>query len=216
MATTNHPISDSPKLSTSSAVKPDRFIIYTSPPSALRLSHDIPSDSLTASICESEKTRASIIKSSTSAIRSFFSISKASPNRLIYVTAGLAFDAASPKPFGGPKAHPGYAEFEGTTVASLLHYLVEASFKRYWAYRGREALDFVVGCVNQARELQYAGNADILNELMLKGMKKAGHIPWNALVTIPEALRHRQETRSDAAISEVQFTPRLGPANKPV
>ncbi|KAJ3230691.1 hypothetical protein HDU78_008182 [Chytriomyces hyalinus] len=216
MATTNHPTSDSAKLSISSAIKPDRFIIYTSPPNALRLSHDILSDSLTATICESEKTRASIIKNSTSAIRSFFSISKVSPNRLIYVTAGLAFDAASPKPFGGPKTHPGYAEFEGTTVASLLHYLVEASFKRYWTYRGREALDFVVRCVNQARELQYAGNADILNELMLKGMKKAGHIPWNALVTIPEALRHRQETRSDAAISEVLFTPRLSPAKRPV
>ncbi|KAJ3235679.1 hypothetical protein HDU81_000240 [Chytriomyces hyalinus] len=217
MATKNHPIGDSPKLSASSAIKPDRFIIYTHPPSALRLSHDALSGSLTVSICESEKTRASIINKSTSAIRTFFSISKVSPSRLIYITAGLAFDAASPKPFGGPKTHPGYADFEGATVNSLLHYLVEASFKRYWTYRGREALDFVVRCVNQARELHYAGNADVLNELMLKGMKKAGHIPWNTTsVTIPEALRHRDEKQSDAAISEALFTPRLSQAKRPV
>ncbi|KAJ3249458.1 hypothetical protein HDU77_007709 [Chytriomyces hyalinus] len=215
MAAKNDPKHDSAKPPTNSAIKPDRFVIYTGPQSVLRLSHDVPSRSLIVSICESESSRASIINKSTSAIRSFFSISKVSPSRLIYITAGLAFDAASPKPFGGPKTHPGYVEYDGTTVASLLQYLIESSFKRYWTYRGREALDFVVSCVNQARELQFAGNADILNELMLKGMKKAGHIPWNALVTIPEALRHRQEAESEMATNEVRFTPRLT-VQKPV
>ncbi|KAJ3250275.1 hypothetical protein HDU77_006805 [Chytriomyces hyalinus] len=200
--------SDASKFATKSAIQADRFIIYTRPQSVLRFSHDVPSGSLTVSICESEKSRPSIIKKSSLAIQSFFSNSKVSPSRLIYITAGLAFDPASPKPFGGPKTHPGYVEYDGTTVASLLEYLVESSFKRYWACRGREALDFVAGCVNRARKLHYAGNADILNELMLKGMKKSGHIPWNALVTIPETLRHRQEVQSDVETNEVRFSSR--------
>ncbi|TPX58336.1 hypothetical protein CcCBS67573_g09174 [Chytriomyces confervae] len=191
------------------AVNIDRIMIYTHQQSTLLLTEDVPSGTLTVSICESEKSRPSIIRKSSSAIQSFFSNSKVSPSRLIYITAGLAFDPASPKPFGGPKTHPGYVEYDGTTVASLLQYLVESSFKRYWACRGREALDFVASCVNRARKLHYAGNADILNELMLKGMKKAGHIAWNKSATIPEALQHRQEVQSDEQTNEVQFTPRL-------
>ncbi|KAI8836925.1 hypothetical protein BJ741DRAFT_577710 [Chytriomyces cf. hyalinus JEL632] len=197
-----------------SAVAAERFIIYNQQQSILLLTDDVQSGSLIVSICESKKSRPSIIKRSSSAIQSFFSNSKISPSRLIYITAGLAFEPASPKPFGGPKIHPGYVEYGGTTVASLLQYLIESSFKRYWACRGREALDFVASCVNRARKLHYAGNADILNELMLKGMKKAGHIAWNKSATIPEALRHRQEeTQSDVETNEVRFTPRLAALN---
>ncbi|TPX47203.1 hypothetical protein CcCBS67573_g10271 [Chytriomyces confervae] len=184
---TTNLVSDMAQPPIQSAVNVDRITIYRHQQSILLLTNDVPSGT----------------------IQSFFSNSKVSPSRLIYITAGLAFDPASPKPFGGPKTHPGYVEYDGTTVASLLEYLVESSFKRYWACRGREALDFVTGCVNRARKLHYAGNADILNELMLKGMKKSGHIAWNKSATIPEALRHRQEAQSDVETNEVQFTPRL-------
>ncbi|TPX57435.1 hypothetical protein CcCBS67573_g09251 [Chytriomyces confervae] len=202
-------VSDMAQPPIQSTVHVDRITIYRHQQSILLLTDDVPSGSLTVSICESEKSRPSIIRESSLAIQSFFSNSKVPPSRLIYITAGLAFEPTSPKPFGGPKTHPGYVEYDGKTVASLLEYLVESSFKRYWACRGREALDFVAGCVNRARKLHYAGNADILNELLLKGMKKSGHIAWNKSATIPEALRHRQEAQSDVETNEVQFTPRL-------
>ncbi|KAJ3235235.1 hypothetical protein HDU77_000286, partial [Chytriomyces hyalinus] len=119
------------------------------------------------------------------------------------------FDPASPKPFGGPKGQPGYVEYVGTTVSSLLQYLVEASFRWYWGCRGRDALDFLARSVNKARKLHVTGNADFLNELMLKGMKKAGHIQWSGPVRIPEFLRHRPEPFSDVEGEGVGFTPRL-------
>ncbi|KAI8832410.1 hypothetical protein BJ741DRAFT_614466 [Chytriomyces cf. hyalinus JEL632] len=200
---------DAARTQNQTAFKADRITVYTNPQRVLLFTHDILSCSLTLSVCESIISAPSIIDRSSSAIRSLFSNSKVSPSRLIYITAGLAFSPASPKPFGGPKTQPGYIEYIGTTVTSLLHYLVEASFKRYWACRGRDALDFLVSCVNRARKLHFDGNADILNELMLKGMKKAGHIEWNKPARIPEALRHRREVESEEGRSEVRFTPRL-------
>ncbi|KAJ3253684.1 hypothetical protein HDU77_004440, partial [Chytriomyces hyalinus] len=195
--------------SNQSAVRTERPTVYTPPQSILVLVHDIPTGTLTVSVCESIVAMPTIIAKSSSAIRSLFSHCKVSENRLIYITAGLMFTPAAPTPFGGSKTRPGYTEYIGTTVASLLLYLVESSFKRYWTCRGREALDFLVCCANKARQLHFAGDADVLNELMLKGIKKAGHIAWNKPVKIPEALRHRQEVQSDVAGSEVLFTPRL-------
>ncbi|KAJ3224633.1 hypothetical protein HDU78_010866, partial [Chytriomyces hyalinus] len=196
--------------SNQSAVRTERPTVYTPPQSILVLVHDIPTGTLTVSVCESIVAMPTIIAKSSSAIRSLFSHCKVSENRLIYITAGLMFTPAAPTPFGGSKTRPGYTEYIGTTVASLLLYLVESSFKRYWTCRGREALDFLVCCANKARKLHFVGDADGLNELMLKGIKKAGHIAWNKPVRIPEALRHRQEVQSDVARSEVLFTPRLG------
>ncbi|KAI8830394.1 hypothetical protein BJ741DRAFT_581430 [Chytriomyces cf. hyalinus JEL632] len=198
-----------PRLLSLSGAKAHRLTVYSPPHSILVLAHDTPSGTLTVSVCESIVAMPIIIAKSSSAIRSLFSHCKVSRSRLIYITAGLMFTPASPMPFGGPKTRPGYTEYIGTTVVSLLLYLVESSFKRYWTCRGREALDFLVGCANKARNLHFAGDADVLNELMLKGIKKAGHIAWNKPVRIPEALRHRQEVQSDAVGSEVLFTPRL-------
>ncbi|KAI8841967.1 hypothetical protein BJ741DRAFT_705473 [Chytriomyces cf. hyalinus JEL632] len=135
----------------------------------------VPRHCITARDClpsELISPRPSILSMSTSAIFSFFSHAKVSPNRLIYIAAGIMFEPASPKPFGRPKMHPGYVEYTGTTAASLLQYIVSASFNWYWSCRGGEAIDFLAHCVNKARALHFAGNADFLNELMLKGVKK--------------------------------------------
>ncbi|KAI8843949.1 hypothetical protein BJ741DRAFT_260367 [Chytriomyces cf. hyalinus JEL632] len=153
--------------------------------------------------------QATILNESSSAIHSLFSHTKVSPNRLVYITVGLMFEPASPKPFGGPKIRPGYAEYNGKTVASLVQYIVSASFKWYWACRGRDAIDFLTHNVNKARKLHYDGNADTLNELMLKGMKKAGHIEWNKPARIPDALQHRPEVDPDLDRYSVEFTPRM-------
>ncbi|KAI8829581.1 hypothetical protein BJ741DRAFT_581947 [Chytriomyces cf. hyalinus JEL632] len=194
------------------SVKADRTVIYSNPRSVLVLTHDITSSNLQVSVCEPiipPKSQPSIINDSTSAIMSFFSNTAVSSSRLIYITAGLMFDPASPRPFGGPKIQPGYVDYVGTTVPSLLQYLVESSFRWYWGCRGRDALDFLTRSVNKARQLHFAGNADFLNELMLKGMKKAGHIEWSGVLRIPESLRHRPEPFSDAGRDGVFFTPRL-------
>ncbi|TPX64951.1 hypothetical protein CcCBS67573_g08268 [Chytriomyces confervae] len=194
------------------SVKVERIISYSNPQSILVLTHRPTSGSLHVSVWDPvipPKTQLSIINNSSSAILSFFSNAAVSSSRLIYITAGLMFDPASPLPFGGPKTQPGYVDYFGTTVTSLLRYLVGASFKWYWACRGRAALDFLARSVNKARKLHFAGNGDLLNKLMLKGMKKAGHIEWSGSVSIPEALRHRPEAFSAEDQDAVAFTPRL-------
>ncbi|KAJ3384553.1 hypothetical protein HDU80_000906, partial [Chytriomyces hyalinus] len=194
------------------SVKADRIILYSNPRSILVLTHDITSSNLHVSVCAPiipAKSQPSIINDSSSAILSFFSNTAVSSSRLIYITAGLMFDPASPKPFGGPKLQPGYVDYVETTVLSLLQFLVVSSFRWYWACRGRDALDFLARSVNKARKLHLTGNADFLNELMLKGMKKAGHIQWSGPVRIPEFLRHIPEPFSDVGGDGVGFTPRL-------
>ncbi|KAJ3215476.1 hypothetical protein HDU81_001395, partial [Chytriomyces hyalinus] len=198
-----------PKLS----IKADRIILYSNPRNILVLTHDSTSNSLHVSVCDPaitpKRQPSTIINDSSSAILSLFSSTAVSSSRLIYITAGLMFDPASPRPFGGPKLQPGYVDYLGRTVASLLEYLVESSFKWYWGCRGKQALDFLASSVNKALQLHLDSNADFLNELMLKGMKKAGHIEWSGRVRIPEVLRHRPEPWSDVDRGGVGFTPRL-------
>ncbi|KAJ3246526.1 hypothetical protein HDU78_006746 [Chytriomyces hyalinus] len=198
------------------ALKADRITFYSHPQAPLCLTHDVPSNSLVVTAFNSSSTstspamnQATILNESSSAIHSLFSHTKVSPNRLVYITVGLMFEPASPKPFGGPKIRPGYTEYNGTTVASLVQYIVSASFKWYWACRGRDAIDFLTRNVNKARSLHYDGDADTLNELMLKGMKKAGHIEWNKPARIPDALQHRPEVEPDLDRYSVEFTPRM-------
>ncbi|KAI8837522.1 hypothetical protein BJ741DRAFT_708080 [Chytriomyces cf. hyalinus JEL632] len=202
------------------SVKVERTIFYYNPKSTLVLTQHSPSGSLHVSVWDSVVppiTQSYIINNSSFAIMSFFSNTAVSSSRLIYITAGLMFNPASPLPFGGPKTQPGYVDYVGTTVPSLLRYLVEASFKWYWLCRGRTAIDFLTHSVNNARNLHFAGNADLLNELMLKGMKKAGHIAWTGIVTIPKELRHtpdafspqNQDAFSPQNQVAVAFTPRL-------
>ncbi|KAJ3238480.1 hypothetical protein HDU81_007749, partial [Chytriomyces hyalinus] len=211
MAADNDPKRDPTRPSKEPPPRADRIMLYASAQSSLALAVDVSSNKLVVAVFNSlspEHTRSSILHESSSAILSFFSHTKVSPNRLIYVTAGIMFQPASPKPFGGSKLSPGYVAYNGTDSASLVHFIVSASFKWYWACRGRDALDFLAWSVNRARRLHFAGDADTLNELMLKGMKKAGHIVWNKAAIIPAALQHRQEVVSNLAAGGVLFTPR--------
>ncbi|TPX43371.1 hypothetical protein CcCBS67573_g10458 [Chytriomyces confervae] len=211
MAADKDPKRDPTRPSKQPALRADRIMLYASAQSSLVFAIDATSNSLVVAVFNSpspEISRSSILHESSSAILSFFSHTKVSPNRLIYATAGIMFQPASPKPFGGSKVNPGYVSYNGTDAASLLHFAVSASFKWYWACRGRDAIDFLASSVNKARRLHFAGNVDILNELMLKGMQKAGHIVWNKAAIIPVALRHWPEEDPNFVASGVLFTPR--------
>ncbi|KAJ3214813.1 hypothetical protein HDU81_001564, partial [Chytriomyces hyalinus] len=148
-----------------------------------------------------------ILADSSSAVRSFFNTAHVSPNRLIYITAGLIFKPSSPLPFGGHKSRPGYLDYNGTTVESLLAYILSGCFKRYWSYRGREAVDFVTENLNKAMTLHFEQDRDFLNELMLVGIKRVGHVLGTKGFLIPAGLEHVDEV--DSLIrSGVTFTPR--------
>ncbi|KAJ3047860.1 hypothetical protein HDU99_009342, partial [Rhizoclosmatium hyalinum] len=116
------------------------------------------------------------------------------------------FHASSPLPYGGSKQSPGYAEFllADNTSNQLLDFLVSSAMKSYWKFRGVLALNFLVESVNKVLALQVDGEKDVLDELLLKGMKKTGQIPWYGPAQIPEHLRHQFEGKREDC---VWFTP---------
>ncbi|KAI8841976.1 hypothetical protein BJ741DRAFT_593798 [Chytriomyces cf. hyalinus JEL632] len=193
-----------------SAAHKDRIQLYKTPPSHLKLVHDRVSRKLVVSatqLPQQHTTASHILAESSSAVRSFFDTAHVSPNRLIYITAGLIFKPSSPLPFGGHKSRPGYLDYAGATVESLLEYILTASFKRYWSYRGREAIDFVTENLNEAMKLHIEQDRDLLNELMLVGIKRVGHSVGAKGVLIPAGLEHVDQLDSRTHIG-VTFTPR--------
>ncbi|ORY19979.1 hypothetical protein BCR33DRAFT_799173 [Rhizoclosmatium globosum] len=52
-------------------------------------------------------------------------------------------------------------------------------------------LKYVATCFHCVLDYQQDGRKDDLDELMLKGMKRSGHIDWSGARYIPEGLQHR-------------------------
>ncbi|KAI8616875.1 hypothetical protein BC830DRAFT_1116151 [Chytriomyces sp. MP71] len=157
-------------------------------------------------IADHRDSHESILEDSCNAVISFLSQAKVSPNRLLYIATGIIFDARSPPPFGGPKARPGYIAYKGRGALPLLQFILTSSFKWYISSRGPQALQFVVASINKALVLHRHRGRDFLNELMLRGMKRAGHIEWSKVARIPQSLQHVAEIE---AVSEgVRFTPK--------
>ncbi|KAI8836101.1 hypothetical protein BJ741DRAFT_198772 [Chytriomyces cf. hyalinus JEL632] len=183
----------------------DRLQLYTIPPSPLILLYNAAANRLDLSSIDEPTTASHIIAASSNAILSFFQTVRTNSDRLIYIATALIFESSSPLPYGGRKNKPGYIEFEGTTVASLLEYIVSAAFKRYWAFRGRQAVDFVVESLNKAMRLHLEQDRDLLNELTLRGIGKAGHHRRRNRNAVPKGLEHVDENWIERV--GVEFTP---------
>ncbi|KAJ3015522.1 UNVERIFIED_CONTAM: hypothetical protein HDU68_012693, partial [Siphonaria sp. JEL0065] len=158
--------------------------------------------------CASDLSAAEILITSHQAILTCFQNKKCHPHRLIYCTAGRLFFSAAPLPFGGPRINPGYTEFQGKDADELLTYIISAAYKVYWNSRGQAGLNVVVEVVNLVLDWQDQGLKDHLDELLMKGLKKAGHIEWFGPANVPVHLRNSFEDGVDAP--SAFFTPRRG------
>ncbi|KAJ3231304.1 hypothetical protein HDU81_003867, partial [Chytriomyces hyalinus] len=188
---------------------PDKIVRYAVPQIALVLSIETDKK-LTVSATSPTYPQESIIRDSCTAILHLFSQSRVSPHRLVYISAGSMFQPQSPLPYGGSKTKPGYIEYTGNDVDSLLWFMVSSAFKWYWGCRGRTGIDFLTHSVNHTVALHDKGDKDFLDELLLKGMKKAGHIEWSKAAVILENLRFVPERvdRNDFGNAKgVLFTP---------
>ncbi|KAI8615785.1 hypothetical protein BC830DRAFT_1168311 [Chytriomyces sp. MP71] len=177
------------------------------PPSSLVFRHETTTNQIVLAVIASTSSSETIISESCSVIKAFFSQTFVSYKRLLYIATGSVFRADSPLPFGGLRTRPGYAEYNGASTGSLLRHIVSAAFKWYWGCRGAEALHFVAASVNQTLQLHRDQNIDILDELMLRGMKSAGHIDCMKAARVPFELRHKSDDRRDRRTAVV-FTPR--------
>ncbi|KAJ3071319.1 hypothetical protein HDU99_002456 [Rhizoclosmatium hyalinum] len=151
----------------SSPTDPNKVVLTTSPPNTLNQT---------------------LVTSTLNLLSTLFSRTRVHKDRFIYALAGFLFDSSSPTPFGGPKTKPGYTFFTGDSPALLLEFIVKEIYRVQWSIKQTKALKLVVECVNRVLELHFEGEKDVVDELVLKGMKKAGHCEWFGVVRIPEYL----------------------------
>ncbi|KAI9327377.1 hypothetical protein BDR26DRAFT_875524 [Obelidium mucronatum] len=155
-------------------------------------------------------TKTQILQQSIQSIEQLFQqIKHVHQDRLYYTLAGLLFHSWAPLPFGGSKTKPGYVCFTGETTRDLLDFIVTESVVMYWNLKGRDAIDFVAKNVNEVVKLYYQeGKKDYLDELCLKGMKKAGHIKWKGDYFMPPHLRYTPEEKQKVSVLErtVEFS----------
>ncbi|TPX73172.1 hypothetical protein CcCBS67573_g05561 [Chytriomyces confervae] len=138
-------------------------------------------------------TAPAIVKDSIRLVSRCFAMTRVHPHRLVYCLAGMLFSPMAPFPFGGSKVAPGFAHFTGETTSHLLHFIVNGAYSAHWLKRGMDALILLVNTVNTIIDMQrVSASKDELDEWMLKGIKRAGHIEWvGAAPPIPRYLRHR-------------------------
>ncbi|ORY40826.1 hypothetical protein BCR33DRAFT_359345 [Rhizoclosmatium globosum] len=143
--------------------------------------------------CPPSIPKVTAIQESVESLLTVFSSTRVHRDRLIYALAGCLFCPQSPPPFGGSKTKPGYISFDGESAYELLHYIVAESLGIQWKLKQTKAVKLVGASVNRVLGLHYAGIKDEVDELMLKGMKKAGHSEWFGVVRVPEHLVHVSE-----------------------
>ncbi|KAI8608080.1 hypothetical protein BC830DRAFT_1174725 [Chytriomyces sp. MP71] len=146
------------------------------------------------------------IQHSIATLYSIFSNTRVHPDRLIYALAGSIFKPESPHPFGGSRLSPGYAKFVGSSCRSLLQFIVAGAYDCCERYRDRKVMDLICKNINRVLAMHYQGMKDALDERVLKGMKKAGHIEWSGATGIPRWLRHVDEIRGRDARTVVEFS----------
>ncbi|KAI9351978.1 hypothetical protein BDR26DRAFT_850155 [Obelidium mucronatum] len=134
-----------------------------------------------------------ILHDSYSTVKAIVGSTRVDSDRLIYALAGILFNSKSPKPFGGPKMKSGFLNYCGTSPSDLLEYIITDAYKEASKSNSTKALKFVVNSVNRLTDLHFRGMKDEVDELMLRGMRKAGHIDWFKAANIPLRLKHFDE-----------------------
>ncbi|KAJ3166571.1 hypothetical protein HK101_011912 [Irineochytrium annulatum] len=62
------------------------------------------------------------------------------PDRILYAVAGRCFVPSAPRPIGG-RTNPGFREFEGSSAADLIEWLLDKAVEPPLGGRGRKKLD---------------------------------------------------------------------------
>ncbi|KAI8607719.1 hypothetical protein BC830DRAFT_1157970 [Chytriomyces sp. MP71] len=154
--------------------------------------------------CDRSLSSQTIIRATIADIRQVLATLSIHSDRIIYALAGLIFTPKSPTPYGGPKLKPGYVLYKGNTPSSLLSWIVTQAYNQYWTTLDPAILPFLVQSFQRVVELVTRGERDSINEVMMKGLKKAGHIAWNGAAYLPPHLR---EGHRRARFGAVEFSP---------
>ncbi|KAJ3025762.1 UNVERIFIED_CONTAM: hypothetical protein HDU68_006725 [Siphonaria sp. JEL0065] len=178
-------------------------------PNTLTNPFTINSDAATAPaldpLCPKKIDPLDIVKDSLNSIYTLFKSSQAHLERLLYASVGVIFVPSAPPPHGGPRLTPGYTNYGGQTPKDLLEYVLSGSYEMYWYTRDKKILDFVASSINKVMAMQYRNMKDAMDERVLQGLRKAGHIEWHGAAVIPEYMAHANENPTGPHV--VEFTP---------
>ncbi|KAI8847751.1 hypothetical protein BC829DRAFT_418085 [Chytridium lagenaria] len=144
------------------------------------------------------------------------------PDRFIYALAGKLFHHDAPLPFGG-KRNPGFFQYAGENSEDLLHWIIEKATDPPGTGRGKkraapgEALRAVVQYVNDAMAMYRRKSKDEMDEAVLRGMSRAGHLENKGKITLPKYLRESEyDSCSDSKKSQTpEFHSLSNPSGKP-
>ncbi|KAJ3069102.1 hypothetical protein HDU98_007830 [Podochytrium sp. JEL0797] len=157
----------------------------------LALTYDTRSQRVVISECGHGLNAATILSRSHCSIMAALRRSPAAvhAHRLVYAVCGLLFFDGAPAPFGNTSASaPGFGVFCGKDADQLLAFVVSSAYKQYWAHGATNTLEAVAAAANNV--LLCARKKDLVDEMLLQGMRKAGHIDWERAALVPPALRH--------------------------
>ncbi|KAJ3100395.1 hypothetical protein HDU96_010356 [Phlyctochytrium bullatum] len=116
------------------------------------------------------------------------------PCRLIYALASRVFTTKAIRPLGG--RNPEFLEYDGDTPEDLLEFILSKAIEPPTNGRGRkkvepgDCLSYVVKEMNDVIKLQRNGCKDEIDNMLLAGMTRTGHIQLENRIVIPEDLRH--------------------------
>ncbi|KAI8622115.1 hypothetical protein BC830DRAFT_1076690 [Chytriomyces sp. MP71] len=142
--------------------------------------------------CAPGTSHIQIIQQSHWAIISALSQTKVNKDRLVYAVIGMLLTSQAPAPFGGMQN--AFASLQFSTASEFLSEIVTRGFRHYWVRKDRKIIKCIVSYANKALHFQAVGLKDQLDELMMKGMKRCGHLKFQGLVMIPMRLCHADES----------------------
>ncbi|KAJ3118293.1 hypothetical protein HDU96_002731 [Phlyctochytrium bullatum] len=115
------------------------------------------------------------------------------PCRLIYALGSRVFTTKAVRPLGG--RNPEFLEYDGETPEDFLEFILAKAIEPPMNGRGRkkvdpgECLQFVMLEMNDVIKLHRNGCKDEIDNMLLTGMTKAGHIQLGNKIVIPADFR---------------------------
>ncbi|KAJ3134853.1 hypothetical protein HK101_004312, partial [Irineochytrium annulatum] len=134
-------------------------------------------------------------------------------DRLVYALAGQVFTLKAPHPFGGAKKDAGFLHFDGRTVDDVLFFIVSGMFaaspakatkKRKPSVKPKPtaaggmdpnatplppSFTFVIACLNDVIDIFLSDEKDEMDQLVVRGMVRAGHLSEEGRMWLPRDVR---------------------------
>ncbi|KAJ3114235.1 hypothetical protein HDU96_002362 [Phlyctochytrium bullatum] len=115
-------------------------------------------------------------------------------DRILFAFAAKTFTLKAPRPIGGNR-RPGFLNFDGEDTNDLLEFILDAALRpppkkgKKGSLPAGDILRFVVARFNEVLDLHYGGHKDLLDDAVLRGMRRAGLLVNTGRTMLPPHLR---------------------------